>query len=248
MLATLAEPPLVDDRLAYEPKYDGIRALIQIEPGPGATSAVRIWSRLGNEKTAQFPELVKALKTFARKLKAPVVLDGEIVALDEKGEPSSFQRLQGRIHLKSVPDGDGAQAPGAPVAFIAFDVVRDGADDLTSLPLATRRARLIRIFGIPSTPLLRLSDFVVGDGRALYKTAKARGWEGLLVKHLDSQYRFGRRSTDWRKLKIVQEQEFVIGGWTEPRGSRGHFGALLVGVNEDRPGTTSEAGITAFRR
>jgi bifunctional non-homologous end joining protein LigD len=231
MLATLADPPLVDERLAYEPKYDGIRALVAIEPGRGA-HGIRLWSRLGNEKTAQFPELVRALAPFAKKLKAPILLDGEIVALDDEGEPASFQKLQGRIHLTSIREDEAARRGSGQVAFIAFDVLRDGAFDLTSLPLATRRARLIRIFGVPSSPLLRLSDFVVGDGRALHKLAKARGWEGLLVKHLDSQYKFGKRSADWRKLKIQREQEFVVGGWTDPRGSRRHFGALLVGVHD----------------
>src|ERR1700675_4291548 len=95
MLASLAEAPLDDPHLVYEPKYDGIRAIVEVAPkGP-----VRLWSRLGNEKTRQFPEIADALGQWARALKAPLVLDGEIVALDVKGDPTGFQKLQGRIHL-----------------------------------------------------------------------------------------------------------------------------------------------------
>src|SRR5918995_67766 len=99
MLATLAEPPLTGKGLIYEPKYDGIRALVHVAP-----SDVRIWSRLGNEKTAQFPSVVRALEPFARTLTAPLLLDGELVALDAEGRPGGFQRLQGRIHLTESRD------------------------------------------------------------------------------------------------------------------------------------------------
>src|SRR5262245_51994340 len=94
MLASTADAPLTDPQLVYEPKYDGIRAIAEVG------REVRLWSRLGNEKTSQFPEIVAALRDWARPLKAPVVLDGEIVALDAKGEPAGFQQLQGRIHLQ----------------------------------------------------------------------------------------------------------------------------------------------------
>src|SRR5688500_12046107 len=99
MLATTAGAPLDSPTFVYEPKYDGIRALASVTPG--SPPVVRLWSRLGNEKTAQFPEVVDALSTWARKLDRPVLLDGEIVALDEHGEPTGFQNLQGRIHLKA---------------------------------------------------------------------------------------------------------------------------------------------------
>src|SRR3712207_5611002 len=99
MLASLppAPPPLQGADLLYEPKYDGIRAIALIEPA-APRARVRFWSRLGNEKTGQFPELVDALATWARHRDGPLVIDGEIVALDEKGRPAGFQRLQGRIH------------------------------------------------------------------------------------------------------------------------------------------------------
>jgi bifunctional non-homologous end joining protein LigD len=227
MLASPGDVPLQDERLAYEPKYDGIRALIEVEPGAGG---VRLWSRLGNEKSAQFPEVVGALQRFARRLKAPVLLDGELVALDEAGAPTGFQRLQRRIHLTGSQIS--RQSTAQPVAFIAFDVLRDGPEDLRPLPLVARRARLERILGNAGSPLLRMTDFVAGDGRALLRTARERGWEGLIAKRLDSRYQSGRRSPDWRKLKLHNRQECVIGGWTEPRGSRPYFGALILGVYE----------------
>jgi bifunctional non-homologous end joining protein LigD len=228
MLASLEEAPLTDPRLAYEPKYDGIRTLALVRAG-GGPGAVRLTSRLGNDKTGQFPEIARALAAFARKLKADVLLDGEIVALDAHGEPTGFQRLQGRIHLTSERDIDGRQGT-QPVAFVAFDVLRDGDTDVRALPLTARRARLERIFGNTGTSLLRLSDFHAGDGRTLYRDVLARGWEGLVAKQLDSSYQSGRRSRAWRKIKVLRRQECVVGGWTEGRGSRSYFGALLLGV------------------
>ena len=234
MLASLADAPLNDPRLAYEPKYDGIRAIVEIEP----RGVVRLWSRLGNEKTRQFPEIAAALGQWARKRAEPLVLDGEIVALDAKGEPTGFQQLQGRIHLREVAAPKGRRSnpsspasPSSPsVAFIAFDVLRDGRTDLRDRPWRERRTALERVFAKTGSSLLRISDVVRGDARALYKDALERGWEGLIAKHQDSLYKSGKRTPDWRKLKIVHEQEFVIGGWTEPRQTRTYFGALLLGV------------------
>src|SRR4051812_37514728 len=223
MLASLADAPLVDPQLVYEPKYDGIRAIVEIAPrGRG-----RLWSRLGNEKTRQFPEIVAALEHWARRRKEPLVLDGEIVALDAKGEPAGFQQLQGRIHLS-----DGDDASGASTALIAFDLLIDGKTDYCGRPLTERRAALERVFGRTGSPMLRISEQVRGDGRALQAQALERGWEGLIAKHAASLYKAGKRSPDWRKLKLVHEQEFVVGGWTEPRQTRAYFGALLLGVYE----------------
>src|SRR2546423_2780367 len=224
MLASLADAPLDDPHLVYEPKYDGIRAIAEIAPTP----PVRLWSRLGNEKTRQFPEIARALEKWARRLKAPIVLDGEIVALDGTGEPIGFQHLQGRIHLT-----DGSVPADAPVAFIAFDILREGRTDFRDRPWTERRAALERVFGKTGSPLLRMSSVVRGDARALHSEALARGWEGLIAKQADSLYKSGKRTPDWRKLKIVHEQEFVIGGWTEPRHTRSYFRALLLGVYHD---------------
>src|SRR4051812_47148422 len=189
MLATLALAPLDDPDYVYEPKYDGIRAIAVVEPG-GAS--VRLWSRLGNEKTAQFPEVATALSAWAKRRREPVVLDGEIVALDAKGEPTGFQNLQGRIHLGSFRHGSGAARrarparpragagdQGVPVAFIAFDLLRDGDTDWRDRPLTERRAALERLFSRTGTSTLRLSEQARGDGRALQARATAGGWERL---------------------------------------------------------------------
>ena len=251
MLATLGDPPLVRKGLLYEPKYDGIRALVEITPGANA----RIWSRNGNEKTTQFPLVAKALNAAAARVTGRLVLDGEIVALDERGRPAGFQRLQGRMHLLGAQDIARAEQ-AQPAAFIAFDILRNGAGDLTGLPLFERRARLeaalTESFGIQPAArrvrpaakgsprvrpraddqVVRLSEQAADDGTALHARALAEGWEGLIVKDAASRYEPGRRSPAWRKLKILKEQEFVVGGWTEPRQTRQQFGALLLGVQE----------------
>ena len=159
MLASLADAPLQDPELVYEPKYDGIRAIADVP----ARGRVRLWSRLGNEKTTQFPEVAAALEEWARRRKVPAVVDGEIVALDEKGRPVGFQNLQGRIHLKKGP-GD---SDGLSIAYIAFDLLADNGKDLRELPLVDRRAALERVFASSESPMLRVSEQVRGDGQAL---------------------------------------------------------------------------------
>src|SRR4029450_3646809 len=104
--------------------------------------------------------------------------------------------------------------------------LREGRTDLRERPLTERRAALERIFASAQSSMLRISESVRGDGRDRYKRAVAEGWEGLIAKQADSRYRSGKRSPDWRKVKIVREQEFVIGGWTQPRQTPPHFGAL----------------------
>ena len=279
MLATTGTAPLNSHDLAYERKYDGIRAIAAIEPAPGplppspglrrtgrgtrpadagpvglrnsvgrvprsgpaglAAPSVRFWSRLGNDKTAQFPDVAERLQTLGVLLDRPVILDGEIVALDVQGQPMSFQHLQGRMHLthplrprtREAAKGRSENPAGdVPTAFIAFDFLRDGDEDLRTRPLRERRQRLEALLTGVTDPGLRLSEFAVGDGRALHERAQREGWEGLIVKRLDSVYSSGRRSPDWRKLKFERRQTCVIGGWTEPRGTRGYLGSLILGV------------------
>lgn len=239
MLATLpaSDPPLTGKDLVYEPKYDGIRAITLVEPAT-PHARVRFWSRLGNEKTAQFPEIVAAFAVWLQKLKEPVVVDGEIVALDAHGQPAGFQRLQNRIHV-SVP-GYRSQKPivnaeEQPTAFIAFDLLREGDADLRALPLTERRRRLEQLFAKHKAPreAIRLSEQVAGDGHQLHARAQKEGWEGLLVKVASSPYRDGRRSPEWRKYKLQNEEEFVIGGWTDPKGARSYFGSLVLGTYDE---------------
>ena len=176
--------------------------------------------------------------------------------------PAGFQRLQGRIHVGGAREAERLDR-AQPVAFIAFDLLKAGKDDLCARPLMERRARLERlpIFrlkpeapakakapAVADAPILRLSEQAAGDGRALYARALAEHWEGLIAKDARSTYQAGRRSPTWRKVKVLQEQEFVVGGWTEPRQTRQYFGALLLGVYEDgRLGEDVRALRTAAR-
>jgi bifunctional non-homologous end joining protein LigD len=239
MLASTADPPLDAPDLAYEPKYDGIRAIVSIEP-----PSIRVWSRAGNEKTSQFPEIVAALREWADGLDRPVILDGEIVALDGNGEPAGFQNLQGRIHLKVARRTPGDELrPGDAVALVLFDLLRDGDQDLRSLALRERRSRLESLAAARSHPCVRISEQAIGDGREMHARAQAHGWEGIIAKRLGGPYQSGRRTPEWRKLKLVRQQTCVVGGWTEPRGSRPFFGALLLGVY-DNAGALTYIGHT----
>lgn len=237
VLASQGEVPLTSARLVYEPKYDGIRVLAVVTPAH-PTPTVALYSRNGNDKAAQFPEIVKALRGLASALPGPTVLDGELVALDARGEPASFTRLQGRMHLTGARD-IAAQVDRVPTAFIVFDLLRVGQDDLRPLALTLRRARLEKLLHTRTDERLREGSYVAGDGRALLERARAEDWEGLLVKDADSRYASGRRSPAWRKLKLKKRAEFVIGGWTKPKGTRAAFGALAVGTPVDRPKATA---------
>ena len=247
MLAVPAEeathgPLLGRDDLVFEPKYDGIRALIEVEPAAGGATAgpprIRIWSRLGNDKTDQFREIVDALELVARGLTVPLLLDGEIVAVDAAGGPLAFQHLQGRMHLGGGPR---AALPRTDVTFIAFDLLRDGDEDLRSLPFTERRTRLARHFRRLRGPVLRLIRSQTGGGMAFRAEALANEWEGLIAKDPASRYLSGKRHPGWQKIKFVTRQEFVVGGWTEGRLTRSHFGALLVGYYTGRPSTRAQA-------
>ena len=141
MLATLAHPPLTGKGLVFEPKYDGIRALVHIAPGKSRPD-VRLWSRLGNDKTTQFPSIVRALEPLARSSRRPCSSTAR--SWPSTGRPAGgFQRLQGRIHLKGSHDIE-ALDHAQPAAFIAFDLLRDGDEDVRGLPLTERRDRLER--------------------------------------------------------------------------------------------------------
>lgn len=230
MLAALNSPPIVGAGLVYEPKYDGIRALAAIDAGGKTPASARLYSRNGLDKSAQFPEVTAALERLGRKAGRPLVVDGEIVAVDAKGRPLGFQHIQGRIHLRAAADITRAAAAQRTV-FIAFDLLRDGDEDLRGLAFAARRLKLQQAVGASArrTGVLRLSDIAIDDGTGMLATARAEGWEGLIVKDGSAPYHSGRRTPAWRKLKLLAEQEFVVGGWTEPRQSRQHFGSLLLG-------------------
>ena len=163
MLATLADAPLADPNLVYEPKYDGIRALIAVTPAGKKTADVTISSRVGNDKTAQFPELVHALARWGARRRAAALLDGEIVALDATGQPAGFQRIQDRIHLTDAREIV-QRAAANPIAFVAFDLLRDGDEDLCPLPLVDRRRRLEAALSSPAPRYWRRRAPAAGKG------------------------------------------------------------------------------------
>jgi len=233
MLASTDEPPKAQKGLVYEPKYDGIRALVELAP-----SGVRFFSRNGNEKTDQFPAIAAALEKINAKLKAPLIVDGEIVAIDKSGKPLGFQQIQHRIGLTGASEIARAERDW-PAAIVLFDLLRDGDEDLRGKPLALRRValhdRLAKLVSKKQdvSALVRLSEMHLDDGRPMLARAEKEGWEGLIVKDSGSLYHSGRRTPAWRKLKLLKMQEFVIGGWTAPQGSRSHFGSLLLGYYQD---------------
>ena len=223
MLATLTKPtdPLPGpEGWSFERKYDGVRVIATRERG----ERPRLWSRNQKPADASYPEVVEALEAAGPDR---FVLDGEIVAADGR-----FGSLQARMHLI---DPTRARATGVEIACHLFDLLVLDDLDLTRLPLATRRGLLETVVrGSPEGdgpgPLLH-SPTLDGDPGPLRDEACADGWEGLIAKRLDAPYTAGR-SRDWLKLKCVKDQEFVIGGWTEPAGSRQRLGALLVGYHE----------------
>lgn len=207
---------------AIEPKWDGVRLVADV-----TARSVRLWTRNGNDKSAQFPEIVAALLTLASAA-GPLVLDGEVVALDGRGRALRFQALQGRMHAESAP------ARGARAAFVAFDCLADGHRVLTGLPFTERRAALESRVPAWRNGVVRRGESVrcgTAAARRLFARARKESWEGVMLKRLDATYASGRRTPDWRKVKLEREQEFVVGGWTAPTegSARGHFGSLLVG-------------------
>ena len=222
MLASLATDVPEGDEWSFEPKYDGIRVLAFATP----TSA-RLVTRNGKDKTAQFPGIAEAARKAAARSRRALVLDGEVVAL-EKDTPARFQELQQRMHVKdsrAIADFESS----APVALMVFDLLVDGDDVLIHEPWTKRRARLETRLRNRTSPELRLTESVRDDGQAMLDRARAKGWEGIIAKRVDTPYLPGVRSRDWLKLKLEFRQEFVVGGWTEPRNSRQHIGALLLG-------------------
>ncbi len=234
MLASLDPPPVVQPGMVYEPKYDGIRALVDLRPATKDTPVhVEMYSRNGHAKSHQFPAIVAALKKLAPKLDGPVLLDGEIVATDSKGRPLAFGRLQGRIHLTAATDIARAEK-AQPAAFVVFDLLRDDDRDIRGLSMAARRLRLQDALPVKTggTALVRLSEIVADDGRKMLARAEREGWEGLIGKDGGSVYHSGRRSPSWRKLKLLKRDTFIVGGWTDPQNTRQHFGSLVLGVPE----------------
>lgn len=213
MLATLTEHYFSDPDWIYERKLDGVRALA-VRDG----STPHLWSRNENSLDASYPELIEALAEHGANR---FVADGEIVAFE--GRRTSFAKLQSRIHLTGA---DRIRRVGVPVFYYLFDLLSYNGFDLTSRSLGERKKVLRAAFDFHDP--LRFSAHRTGDGVAFHQEACENGWEGIIAKRGSAPYRHGR-STDWLKFKCVKDQEFVVGGFTEPNGSRSGFGALLVG-------------------
>ncbi len=204
----MEQPPTTGDWI-YELKFDGIRALA-IKDG----RTVQLISRNEKKLNDRFLEVARDVADFEAD---ECVIDGEVVAMDEEGR-SSFQLLQ-RAEL------DGKDAP---LAFYVFDLLQLNGHSLIGLPLTLRKELLTRLVPL-SGDIIRFSGSLGTDAETLLPEIRRRGLEGLIGKQRDSVYETGRRSGAWVKLKCVNEQEFVIGGYTPPAGARKHFGALLVG-------------------
>ena len=214
MKARLVEEPPPRGDWTYEIKFDGFRAMAFLRNGQ-----VRLLSRNNKGFGGRFPEVTDALAQLDTR---EAVIDGEIVALDAKGR-SSFQLLQASELGEKRP----------PVFFYAFDLLRMDGTDLMQEPLIQRKLRLEKLLK-DGSGLIRYSGSLGEDATALLRKARKLGLEGLIGKRKHSVYEAGRRSGAWIKLKLQQQREMVVGGYTEPAGSRHHFGALLIGYHQGK--------------
>jgi bifunctional non-homologous end joining protein LigD len=214
MKARVADSPPGSGDWIYEIKFDGYRA-IALKDG----SEVRLYSRNEKDFSKKFPDIVDAIASLETE---QAIIDGEIVALDAKGG-SSFQRLQA-VEIGSKPP---------PLFYYAFDLLQLNGNALRGRPLVERKAQLEQLLKNAPDPI-RFSASLGNDSRKLLKQVEKLGLEGLIGKQKNSLYEAGKCSGAWIKLKLRREQEFVIGGYTNPEGARTNFGALLIGFNENK--------------
>jgi bifunctional non-homologous end joining protein LigD len=210
MLATLTDAPFDDPDWVFEDKYDGFRMVASIEGGK-----VTLYSRNGKMVSENYRDVARALE----RVKGDAVLDGELVALDAGGV-SRFQLLQNALRHE------------ARLIFYLFDVMFAGSEDLRNLPLTERKKRLKPL--LPKHKLIGYSEHRKRLGSKFFAEAEERGLEGIMAKRADSTYRSGERTTNWLKIKTANRQEAVIAGFTAPRRSRRHFGALVLAVRDEK--------------
>jgi bifunctional non-homologous end joining protein LigD len=208
-LATLVDRPPEGNDWLHEQKFDGYRIGLR-KDGP----AVELWSRRGQEWTTQFPSVAAAGVALGGRR---ALLDGEVAVVLPNGV-TSFQALQNR-------------KPGTILTYFAFDLVHLDGRDLRELPVEERKEQLRRLLGDAADRVIRYSDHVIGGGVEFHRTACGLGLEGIVSKKRGTHYRPGR-NVDWQKTKCLRRQEFVIGGFTDPEGSREAVGALLIGYYE----------------
>jgi bifunctional non-homologous end joining protein LigD len=220
MQATLADRVPRGEDWLFEVKWDGVRAVAFLD-----NEEVRLQSRSGLRCERQYPELAVMPHQLAA---SQAVLDGEIAVLDAKGV-SRFHLIQPRI-ANTDPNTIAHLVRSTPVVYFAFDLLYLDGYDLRGVALDKRRELLQQV--LTPGPSVRISDIVPGAGEDLLDAARENGLEGIVAKHARSIYE-SRRSREWLKIKIVGEQEFVIGGFTQPQGDRDYFGALVLGVHQD---------------
>jgi len=209
MFASVAGKPFDDPDWIYEVKWDGYRAVAEVREG-----GVSLYSRNGVSFNKRFASVADALKKYG----ADAVLDGEVVVVDDQGRPD-FQQLQ---HYQDPGKGH--------LVYYVFDLLYFRGHDLTAWPLLRRKELLKRT--MPSSLRIRFSGHVVKDGVLFFAAAKEKGLEGIIAKHSQSAYEAGNRTRQWLKIKTRLTQEAVIAGFTDPGGSRQHFGGLVLGVYE----------------
>jgi bifunctional non-homologous end joining protein LigD len=242
-LATLTRDRFFDPAWIYERKFDGERCLAYRADG-------EVWLTTRNRQlvNSTYPELAEALEAQSA---AGFVIDGEVVAL--KGDATSFSRLQQRLGVRN-PGPELMRA--VPVVYFVFDVLRADGRDVRNLSLRERKSMLRKLLSYGGPIRFTVHRSESDAARAYWEHALASGWEGLVVKRADSRYVAGR-SRDWLKFKAENNQEFVIGGFTDPQRSRTGFGALLIGYYDDggqlvyagKVGTGfDEATLTSLRK
>ncbi|MGA7992072.1 MAG: non-homologous end-joining DNA ligase [Thermoanaerobaculia bacterium] len=214
MLATRVEKPFTRPGWVFEPKYDGWRVVAARRGG-----RVVLATRGGLDLAKEQPEIARAVAALPG---GDLAVDGEMVVLDPRGV-SSFRLLQER-------NEPGAKRP----LLVLFDCLEADGVPLVARPLSERQTALEALLGKKPRPPLALAERLGADGIAAFAAAKKKGWEGVVGKDLAARYEPGRRSLRWLKVKARREAEFVIGGFTLPKGTRLHFGALLVGLYDGR--------------
>lgn len=208
MLATLVDSPFDDPDWLFETKWDGFRMIARVARGKAG-----LYSRGGINVTADYPSIAAALARISH----DVILDGELIALDERGR-SRFQLLQNAQRLR------------ARLRYCLFDLMFLDGEDVRGQPLIERKRLLRKI--MPKSSIVRFTSHVRRFGRKCFRKAQHAGLEGIIAKRAGSPYRSGRRTRDWMKIKTAKRQEVVIAGFTRPRRSRKHFGALVLAVRQ----------------
>ena len=213
MMATLVDKPFSREGWLFETKWDGYRAIADVRKGK-----VELYSRNHLSFNKDYPKIVQTLEGLPH----DAVLDGEVVVLNKDGS-SDFQSLQ---NYKNNASGN--------LVYIVFDMLQLDGQDLQALPLIQRKELLKDVVTQLGSKTVIYSEHVLNDSEKLYKTAQQKGWEGIIAKEAESLYAEGRRSMSWLKIKIVDEQEAIICGYTEPQGSRKKIGSLVLGIYDDK--------------